>query len=173
MTRSQAALLIAVLLLAAAFAALNPDFATLANLSTLADQTTILAVLAVGSTFAMISRNIDIAPAAVVALASVVVALVLRATQNLPMALLAGLAATLAVYTLHGLLVARLGLDPLIVTLAGWIWARGLAVSLTNATTLPIRHPFVQMLDRRILFGFTPAIGIVVAVYAAAWFALN
>ncbi len=173
MTRNQGAMLAAILLLAAAFTMLNPDFATRANLSTLADQTTVLAVLAVGSTFAIISRNIDIAPASVMALASVVVALVLRATGNLLLALLAGLAATLAVYVLHGLLVARLRLDPLIVTLAGWIWARGLAVSLTNATTLPIRHPFVQALDRRMLLGFTPATGIVVTVYVAAWFALN
>ena len=45
-------------------------------------------------------------------------------------ALVAGIAACLAVYALNGAVVGRLGLDPLIVTLAAWIWARGLAVSL-------------------------------------------
>jgi ribose transport system permease protein len=173
MTRSQAALSVAILLLAGAFALLDPDFATLANASTLANQTTVLAVLAVGSTFAIISRNIDIAPASVIALVAVVTALVLRATGSITLALLAGAAATLAVYLLHGLLIARLGLDPLIVTLAGWIWARGLAVSLTDATTLPIRAAFVQALDTPALLGLTPAVAIVVAVYVAGWFALN
>jgi ribose/xylose/arabinose/galactoside ABC-type transport system permease subunit len=171
-TRSQTALTVAILALAALFAALNPDFATLANFSTLANQTAVLAVLAVGSTFAIISRNIDIAPASVMTLAAVVVALTLPVAGILP-ALLAGLATTMGVYLLHGALVARLRLDPLIVTLAGWIWARGLAVSLTNATTLPIRDGFVRALNTPILIGLTPSIGIVVAVYAAAWAVLN
>jgi ribose transport system permease protein len=172
MTRSQTAIAIAILLLAVLFAVLNPAFATLANFSTLANQTSVLAVLAVGSTFAIISKNIDIAPASVMTLAAVVVALVLP-TAGIGLALLAGLATTLAVYLLHGALVARLRLDPLIVTLAGWIWARGLAVSLTNATTLPIRDGFVRALDTPMLLGLTPSIGIVVAVYAVAWVVLN
>jgi ribose transport system permease protein len=172
MTRSQTAIAIAILLLAVLFAVLNPAFATLANFSTLANQTSVLAVLAVGSTFAIISKNIDIAPASVMTLAVVVVALVLP-TAGIGLALLAGLATTLAVYLLHGALVARLRLDPLIVTLAGWIWARGLAVSLTNATTLPIRDGFVRALDTPMLLGLTPSIGIVVAVYAVAWVVLN
>jgi ribose/xylose/arabinose/galactoside ABC-type transport system permease subunit len=173
MTRSQAALAVAILLLAGMFAALDPDFATLANLSTLANQTAVLAVLAVGSTFAIISRNIDIAPASVMTLAAVVVAMLLHATGSIAAALVAGAAVTLAIYLLHGLLIARLGLDPLIVTLAAWIWARGLAVSLTDATTLPIRSAFVQALDAPAVFGLTPAVGVVVAVYVAGWVVLN
>lgn len=173
MTRSQAALSAAIAALIALFAFLNPAFATLANASTLADQTSVLAVLAVGSTFAIISRNIDIAPASVMTLAAVVVALVLRETGHIAPALLAGAATALAVYLLHGALIARLGLDPLIVTLAGWIWARGLAVSLTNATTLPIRDAFVQWLDTPMLFGLTPSVGIAVTIYVVGWFVLN
>jgi ribose/xylose/arabinose/galactoside ABC-type transport system permease subunit len=173
MTRGQAALAVAILLLCILFAGLNRDFATLANLSTLANQTTVLAVLAVGSTFAIISRNIDIAPASVITLAAVVVALVLHATGAIGLALLAGAAVTLAIYFLHGALIAWLGLDPLIVTLAGWIWARGLAISLTNATTLPISAGFVQALNSPSLLGLTPAVGVVVVVYAAGWIALN
>jgi ribose/xylose/arabinose/galactoside ABC-type transport system permease subunit len=173
MTRGQGALSVAILLLASLFAALNPAFATLANLSTLANQTAVLAVLAVGSTFAIISGNIDIAPASVGTLAAVVVALVLRGSGGIAVALLAGAVVTLAIYLLHGVLVARLRLDPLIVTLAGWIWARGLAVSLTNATTLPIRDGFTQALDTPTLFGLTPALGVVVVVYAGGWFVLN
>ena len=170
MTRSQAALTLAILLLVAVFTVLDPAFATRANVSTLANQTT---VLAVGSSFAIISRNIDIAPASVMALAAVVVALVLGATASVAAALLAGAAVTLAVYLLHGALIARLGLDPLMVTLAGWIWARGLAVSLTDATTLPIRARLVQWLAAPGWLGLAPAVGIVVLVYAAGWFTLN
>ena len=58
----------------------------------------------------------------------------------MPLALLAGIAACLAVYALNGLIVGGLGLDPLIVTLAAWIWARGLAVSLTERHDHRLRH---------------------------------
>ena len=51
-------------------------------------------------------------------------------------ALLAGVLACLVVYGLNGLLVGRLRLEPLIVTLAAWIWARGLSVSLTGAQAI-------------------------------------
>jgi ribose transport system permease protein len=172
-TRGQAALAVAILLLASVFAALNPDFASAANLSTLANQTSVLAVLAVGSSIAIISRNIDIAPASVITLAAVVVALVSRGTGEIVTALVAGAAVTLGIYLLHGMLVARLRLDPLIVTLAAWIWARGLAVSLTDATTLPIRGVFIQTLNAPALFGLSPSVGIVALVYVAAWFVLN
>ena len=45
------------------------------------------------------------------------------------------------------LIVGRLGLDPLIVTLAAWIWARGLAVSLTDATTIAFDMGFVTLMN--------------------------
>ena len=69
----------------------------------------------------------------------------------------AGVVACLAVYGLNGLVVGGLGLDPLIVTLAAWIWARGLAISLTGAATLPFDQGFVAFMNTPILFGFTPA----------------
>ena len=75
-----------------------------------------------------------------------------------PLALLAGIATASAVYALNGLIVGGLGLDPLIVTLAAWIWARGLAISLTNATTIPFDMGFVTLMNTPLLLGFTPAV---------------
>ena len=79
-------------------------------------------------------------PASVIVLGAVVAALGYRA--GVPMhagACSRAIAACLAVYGLNGLIVGGLGLDPLIVTLAAWIWARGLAMSLTDATHRAIR----------------------------------
>ena len=81
------------------------------------------------------------------ALGAVAAALAARHGVPVPLALLAGIAACLAVYALNGLIVGRLGLDPLIVTLAAWIWARGLAVSLTDATTIAFDMGFVTLMN--------------------------
>jgi ribose/xylose/arabinose/galactoside ABC-type transport system permease subunit len=66
-----------------------------------------------------------------------------------------------------------LQLDPLIVTLAAWIWARGLAVSLTNANTIPFDIGFVQAVNTPVLFGFTPVVFFIVLAYALGWMVLS
>jgi ribose transport system permease protein len=149
------ALLVSIALLATGFATLEDTFLTLRNIAALVDQSAVFAVLAVGATFGIISRNIDIAPASVIALGTVVVALVVHSGHGLALGALAGGAVTIAIYLAHGVLVGWLDLDPLIVTLAAWIWARGLAITLTNATTLSLNLPFVAFMNAPIAFGLT------------------
>ena len=85
----------------------------------------------------------------------------------------AGVVACLAVYGLNGLVVGGLGLDPLIVTLAAWIWARGLAISLTGATTLPFDPGFVAFMNTPIVLGFTPAVVLVAGAFLLGWIVLT
>jgi ribose/xylose/arabinose/galactoside ABC-type transport system permease subunit len=151
------ALLVSIALLAAGFTTLEESFLTLRNIVALLDQSAVFAVLAVGATFGIISRNIDIAPASVIALGTVVVALVVHSGHGFALGILAGGAATIAIYLAHGALVGWLDLDPLIVTLAAWIWARGLAISLTNASTISLNHPFVALMNSQLVFGLTPS----------------
>ena len=77
------------------------------------------------------------------------------------------------VYGLNGLIVGRIGLDPLIVTLAAWIWARGLAVSLTNATTIGFDMGFVTLMNTPLAFGFTLSLPLVLLTFLAGWLILR
>ena len=77
------------------------------------------------------------------------------------------------VYAFNGLVVGGLGLDPLIVTLAAWIWARGLAVSLTNARRFPSIRRFVGFMNTPIVFGFTPAVVLVAGSFLVGWLVLT
>jgi ribose/xylose/arabinose/galactoside ABC-type transport system permease subunit len=74
---------------------------------------------------------------------------------------------------LNGAIIGRLRLDPLIVTLAAWIWARGLAVSLTNATTIAFDMNFVTLMNTPIAFGFTLAAPLIVLAFLAGWLILR
>ena len=167
------AIIVATLLLAFVFAIINPRFATIANVVTLIEQNTTLAIVAVGAMIGIISRCVDISPGSVVALGAVAAALALQAGWGLPAALILGIAACLAVYGMNGLVIGKLGLDPLIVTLAAWIWARGLAVSLTNARTLPFDLGFVGFMNTPLVAGFTPGVVLMVAAFVAGWIVLT
>jgi ribose/xylose/arabinose/galactoside ABC-type transport system permease subunit len=166
------AIIIATLVLAVIFGIINPRFATLANVVTLIEQNSTLAIVAIGAMMGIVSRCVDISPGSVVALGAVAAALALQAGSGVPVALVAGIVACLFVYGLNGLVVGKLGLDPLIVTLAAWIWARGLAVSLTDARTLPFDLGFVGFMNAPLIAGFTPGVVLMAAAFLAGWIVL-
>jgi ribose transport system permease protein len=171
-TLSRNAVIAATGILAIVFSAINPRFPTIANVETLVEQNTALAIVAVGAMFGIASRCVDISPGSVLALGAVATALTYQSTGDVPLALAAGIAACLAVYAINGLVVARLGLDPLIVTLAAWIWARGLAISLTHARTIPFNLDFVDFMNKPLVAGFGPGPVMMVLAFCVGWIAL-
>jgi ribose/xylose/arabinose/galactoside ABC-type transport system permease subunit len=170
---TRGALAIATIMLGLAFVFINPRFATWPNLIALVEQNATLAIVAVGAMIGIVSRSVDISPGSVIALGAVVAALAAQAGAPLPLSLLAGILACLAVYALNGVIVGRLGLDPLIVTLAAWIWARGLAVSLTDATTIGFDMRFVTLMNTPLAFGFTLSAPLVAIAFLAGWIILK
>ncbi len=171
LTRS--ALGVATIVLALVFVVINPRFATWPNLVALIEQNATLSIVAVGAMIGIVSRSVDISPGSVIALGAVCAALAGQAGLPWPLALIAGIAACLAVYGLNGLIVGRIGLDPLIVTLAAWIWARGLAVSLTDATTIGFDMGFLTLMNTPIVAGFTVTPLLVLLAFAAGWLILR
>jgi ribose/xylose/arabinose/galactoside ABC-type transport system permease subunit len=110
------------------FAALRPEtFLSVYNLQTIAAQTVIVGLGAIGMTFVIISGGIDLSAGSVIALSSVVTALALREGAAPSAAMAGGAAAGLAVGILNGVLITRLRLAPFIVTLGTMGMARGFA----------------------------------------------
>ena len=78
---------------------LNP-----ANLMNIARQTAMISIMAVGMTFVLSAAEIDLSFGAVVALAAIVTALMLRSTDNMVIAVLSGFGAGTLVGVLNGFL---------------------------------------------------------------------
>ncbi|MEA2778581.1 MAG: ribose transport system permease protein [Rhodospirillaceae bacterium] len=112
-------------------------FLSFYNMMTIIRQTTPIAIMAVGMTFAMSTGQIDLSIGAVVALAALVTAIVLREVGIFP-ALLAGLAVGVLVGTVNGLLTVTLRIPSLLVTLGTLGIVAGLARSITNLESVPI-----------------------------------
>jgi ribose transport system permease protein len=120
-------------LVLALFAALLPErFLSAYNLKTVATQTVIVGLGAIGMTFVIVSGGIDLSIGSNIALASVVTALILRAEQPAVLAALGALGSGAALGAFNGLLVTRLRIVPFIVTLGSMGMARGLAKYLAD-----------------------------------------
>ncbi|WP_410615511.1 ABC transporter permease [Amycolatopsis sp. lyj-109] len=133
----QGAAVVLVLGIAAAWFAF-PHFGTADNLRNLVLQGSFLAVIALGMTFVIISGGIDLSVGSNYALGGVLAAY--GAQYGLIVAILLPLAVCSLIGFVNGLLIARTGMAPFIVTLASLLFARGLLLALTSegATTYKV-----------------------------------
>ncbi|MCM2423185.1 ABC transporter permease [Streptomyces sp. RKAG293] len=151
-----------------------PSFASLDNARGVTVQASFLSIVALGMTLVIISGGIDLSVGSVFALGGVLAA---WASQwgVLP-ALLVPLAVCGAIGAVNGLLVARAGMAPFIVTLASLLGARGLLLALTHegATTylVPRGSAFAE-LGGGSLGGFGYPVFIALALFAAGGLVLQ
>jgi ribose transport system permease protein len=108
-----------------------PSFATVRTLETIARQTAIVGTAALGMTMVIVSGGIDLSVGSIVAMCSVVVALVLAGDIGGPgVAILAAALAGALCGFVSGFLVTRLRVAPFIVTLGMLLLVRGVAKGL-------------------------------------------
>ncbi|MCV2369588.1 ABC transporter permease [Roseateles oligotrophus] len=137
-----------------------------------------LMLAALGMTLVIATRGIDVSVGAVVAIAGTVAALLVggRLTMegglpvyvsHIPMAwaLLAALGAALLCGVWNGLLVAGLGLQPIIATLILMVAGRGLAQLFTDGQIVTVYYPPFFFLGSGYLFGLPFALWLVLAVF--------
>ena len=116
------------ILVVALFAALEPGtFLSVYNLQTIAAQTVIVGLGAIGMTFVIVSGGIDLSVGSVIALSSVVTALALRDAWSPAVAAAAGATVGLGIGAANGVVIARANVVPFIVTLGTMGVARGVA----------------------------------------------
>jgi ribose transport system permease protein len=136
---------------------LSPIFLTFTNLFNVGTQIAVIAIIALGSTFVIVSGGIDLSVGSVLALAGIVFGWASAvAGLPLPLAVAAGLGAgALAGFT-NGLLITLGNLPPFIATLAMLSAARGLALVISGGTPISDIPEAIQTLGSGDLFGFVP-----------------
>ena len=125
-TRPSAGVLVVLALLAAVMAVLSPTFLTVDNWLNIANQMSVVLLLALGMTVVLIVRGIDLSVGSVMALSAGVVAYVLGAGYTLETGIVAALVCGSLLGLVNGLLITWLGLPDFIATLAMLGIARGL-----------------------------------------------
>ena len=111
-----------------------------------------LIVLSCGMSLVMITGGIDISVGGVTALVSMCCAMNLDVNGgNVFTAILIALGIGLAFGMVQGFLVAYLGIQPFIVTLAGMFFARGLTTIVNSKPFNVVNEEFVALKDKRIV----------------------
>jgi ribose transport system permease protein len=143
------------LLVFAAFAVLLRDegFLTASNLLNIIKETTPVTVMAIGMVFVLSAGEIDLSIGSVVAIASLLAAVVMRA-HNWTLGVAAGLGAGAVVGLINGALVAYARLPSFLVTLATMGLLAGVARRMTNLQSVPvIDTTFTGLFGSGSLFG--------------------
>jgi ribose transport system permease protein len=153
--------------------ALTPHFLTISNLLNIAEQATIIAIIAVGMTFVIITGGIDLSVGSVLAFSGVVMASALQYEVPLPLALLIGLAVGLFCGLVNGILITVGRLPPFIATLGMMSVARGAALMFTEGRPISgFSEDFRTLATGEVLRIPTPVL-IMIAVYVMAHFILR
>lgn len=156
------------------FSALRPGvFLNPLNFSNILEQVAVLSMVAAAQTVVMVVGDFDLSVGALGSLVGVLVAQLLVGGMHPVLAVALALLAGLAAGALNGFLVAYLGLSAFIATLATMTSFTGLALLLSNGTTIfGLPAGFVQLGQGRL--GPVPMPVLIAAVLITAlWFVLS
>jgi ribose/xylose/arabinose/galactoside ABC-type transport system permease subunit len=155
-----------------AFWIVQPSWFTRNLVQEVIAQNTPLALVAMAMTFAIVSRLIDLSPGSMVSLIGVVIGLVFTSTGSVGLAVLAGFGAALGAGLANGVLVAVVGLNPIMVTLAAFIWARGFAVAAKQGNPIVVGGGLPDVINAS-WAGFTLTLPVVVGAYVGGHLLLS
>lgn len=167
--------LAAVILFFSTYSKTSEAFPSRANLVTLIGNSAVISVLALAFVIPLTAGIIDLSAAAATGASSIATASVMsRFDGPLWLAVLAGLAVGIAVGATNGLLVTRLGLDPIIETLGMSILLPGVAIWYTGGVTVTgnISTTLTEFGSLN-WFGLPRLLVILVPVVLATWYLLE
>ncbi|WLQ15523.1 ribose ABC transporter permease [Hahella aquimaris] len=156
-----------------AMALANENFLTTANLSNVARQVSINAIIAVGMTCAILTGGIDLSVGPVMALSGTITAGLILAGFPPEVSIVGGLLVGALFGAGNGAFVAYAKMPPIIVTLATMGIARGLALIYTGGYPISGLPDSFSVLGRGEVFGIQAPILVMAAVYLVAYVLLN
>ncbi len=151
---------------------LTPYFLTVSNLLNVAQQISIIAIIAVGMTFVIITAGIDLSVGSVLAFSGMVIGSVLQAGVALPIAIFVGLFVGGLSGIVNGVLITYGRLPPFISTLGMMSVARGAARLITKGRPISGFSESFRDLATAEVFNIPLPVLIMAGVYLVAYFVL-
>ncbi|MGV7217260.1 ABC transporter permease [Bradyrhizobium sp. UFLA05-112] len=134
-------LYIAFVILLVVFSLSSPWFLSVDNFLNIGRQTTLVSIIAVGMTFVIVARQIDLSVASTLALSGMAAALAMSQINNSwVVGAVAGLGTGALIGLLNGILTTQLSIPSFLVTLGSLSMARGLAMMVTNTKPVIITN---------------------------------
>jgi putative xylitol transport system permease protein len=173
---------LALLLLCFVMALISENFLTTRNILNVLRQTSINGILAIGMTFVILTRGIDLSVGSVAALAGVVAAslattssagMVAGGPYPAMLAILAGLVAGMACGSVSGGIVARFSVPAFVVTLGMLSAARGMTLLYSGGRPIPNLTDEFRWIGTGSIWGIPVPIFLLLGTFAIAHFVLT
>ena len=169
----RAGMLLVLVLLFAVCALFVENFLSWRNLQGLALAVTTIGMVACTMLFCLAAGDFDLSVGSVVACAGVLAAVVMTRTGSITLGVLAGLGLGAASGFTNGFVVARLGINALITTLATMQIVRGLGFIISDGKAVGIAQEGFFALGNSSLLDVPTPVWITVACFAGFGFVLN
>ncbi|MGH6760556.1 MAG: ABC transporter permease [Phyllobacterium sp.] len=166
-------LLALLLLLWLALSLATDSFWTGINIANLLRQGSMIAILAVGQTFVIITGGIDLSVGAIVGFATVAVAWLLDSGFPIWAAVLLTLLLGVAIGLFHGFGIVKMGLPPFIITLATLTALRGVGLLITNGNSISINNDVFTKFSRGDFLGIPNLFWMVILVAVPSYVFLH
>ncbi len=179
---SRYGIVLALVLLCAILAVISENFLTTRNILNVLRQSSINGILAVGMTFVILTRGIDLSVGSVVALAGIVAAsfattsgaaMVAGGPYPAILAIMVGLAVGMAAGGVTGLAVARFAVPAFVATLGMLSAARGLTLLYGNGRPVPALTPEFRWIGTGDILGIPMPVVLFALVFAVSWWVLG
>lgn len=168
-------IVIVFLVIAGFFAATTPYFMSWLNWLNIFRQSSINGILAIGVTFVILTKGIDLSVGSVMALAGMVAAHLV--TDSNPywvgFAILTGIVVGSALGLVNGVLVSLIRVPPFVATLGMLSVARGLTLIVSNGQPTANLSQEFRWIGTGYLAGIPAPIVILIAVFLIGWVVLN
>ncbi|HMF78368.1 MAG TPA: ABC transporter permease [Bryobacteraceae bacterium] len=116
----------------------TPHFLTSVNLASVARQTAVIDIMALGMTLVIITGGIDLSVGSTLALSGLFGTMAIKAGLSIPLSICIGIGTGILCGLLNGVLITRLRINPFIVTLGTLEAFRGLALVISKG--LPVHE---------------------------------
>nr|WP_246781624.1 ABC transporter permease [Rhizobium sp. BK379] len=160
----------------------NEFFLTGGNISNVLLQTSINGVLAIGMTFVILTRGIDLSVGSVVALAGIVSASfattsatagVIGSPYPVAVGLLVGVFVGIICGSISGVIVSRFSVPAFVATLGMLSAARGMTLIYGGGRPVPALTPAFRWIGTGDVFGVPAPVIVLAVVFAVSWWILN
>ncbi|MBL1420869.1 MAG: ABC transporter permease [Alphaproteobacteria bacterium] len=160
----------------------NEYFLTTRNVLNILRQTSINGILAIGMTFVILTRGIDLSVGSIVAFTGVVAASLATTSSSAMVAggpypaiiaIMAGISVGMICGGISGLVVSRFHVPAFVATLGMLSAARGLTLIYAGGKPVPALTPEFRWIGTGNILGIPMPVVILVIVFAIAWWVLN
>ncbi len=137
--------------------AVTPNFLSLSTILLIVKQSTTLLFVAVGMTIVISAGGTDISAGSMMAFSGIICALGLRGGGNFFVYALLALAACAVVGAFNGVLIAKTGVQPIILTLVMQIVMRGVTVLIANSKVYSLsKYPIISFIGLKRFWNVVP-----------------